>query len=382
MAFTLVPVVKEDLIDREEILGELYDGLSDPGSTTGYAIFGKRRIGKTSILKELQLRLQETAGIVPVYFSVWDLVEPSLLEFCKKLSIEILEGYSFKMGIGYRIGELLRTPISVIKQILGKAEFKVIYKEIELLLSFKTEANLDRVVENTFTRPERISKDMKCVLLIDEFPSIIDLKVNNSVVGESIIRKIRSISENWKRTALCISGSIRSTIKTAVLSSASPFYRQLIVREVGPLEKKWVRELIVRNLPNISDEVIDEIYEFSHGIPFYVQFLGKMLERKKGKISINVVKQVEQEFLREEGNIIFKEEFEKMSPKERLIILAIAYGFHTPKEIAKQVGDKVSNVNRFLFYLKQKGQVYKKEKGMYEIEDPVFTRWIREMIHG
>lgn len=380
MGFTLVPVCKEGFIDREELLEEMYAELRDLKSTVGYAIFGKRRIGKTSILKELQWRLQEKEGVIPVYFSVWDLVEPSLLEFCQKLSVEILETYRLKLGIGYKIRELLKAPISLVRQILDKAEFKVIYKELEFLLSLKEGGDVDRLVERTFTQSERLSKDMKCVLLIDEFPSVLHLRSNNAAVGESIIRKIRTISEDWKRTCLCISGSIRSTMKVAVLSSASPFYPQLVVREVNPLEENWVRELVLRNLPNISDEAIKEIYDFSNGIPFYIQFLGKMLERKKGKVSVEDVQEVEGEFLSEEGEILFKEEFERLSPKERLVVVAMANGFCTPKEIAGQIGERVSNINRFLSYLQEKGQVYRKEKGVYQIEDPVFARWIREKV--
>lgn len=114
MGFTLVPVYKENFIDRSILLDELYAELSNSKSNTGYALFGKRRIGKTSIFKELQWRLEEVKGIVPVYFSVWDLIEFTLLEFCQKLSIAILEAYRPRLGITYKIKELLKTPITVL----------------------------------------------------------------------------------------------------------------------------------------------------------------------------------------------------------------------------------------------------------------------------
>lgn len=85
---------------------------------------------------------------------------------------------------------------------------------------------------------------------------------------------------------------------------------------------------------------------------------------------------VEQEFLLEEGNIIFREEFDNLSSKERIIVLALAKGSKTPKAIAKDVGEKVSNINRFLSYLKEKGYIYREEKGIYRIDDPVFSRWV------
>ena len=380
MRFSLTPVVKEDFIDRDILLEEMYAELSNSESNVGYAILGKRRVGKTSIFKELERRLRKVKGIVPIYFSVWDLIEFTLREFCQKLSVEILEAYRPVLGLGYRIRELLKTPTTMLRQILGKAQFKVIYKELEFLLSIDKEFDKDRLIENTFTLPERLSKTIKCILFIDEFPSILNLKVNNAGIGEPIIRKIRTIFEDWEKTSICISGSIRSTMSVAVLSSSSPFYRQLIIREIKPLEERWVRSLLLRNLPGISKEAIKEIYSFSNGIPFYIQFLGKMLEKRRGSISIKDIREVEWEFLSEEGNIIFKEEFEKLSSKERLIILAISNGHYTPKNIAKEVGEKISNINRFLSYLKEKGEISREEKGVYRIEDPVFARWLREKI--
>jgi len=125
----------------------------------------------------------------------------------------------------------------------------------------------------------------------------------------------------------------------------------------------------------ISEEGIEQIYEFSAGIPFYVQFIGKMLKKKEG-VTIEDIKEIEDEFLREEGDLPFRGEFNDLSSRERLVILQIAKGCHTPKEIATIVKDKVSNVGRFLAYLEDKEYISKREKGYYALEDPVFGKWL------
>ncbi len=232
------------------------------------------------------------------------------------------------------------------------------------------------LVENALDLPEKLAKSTgtKCILMIDEFPSISELKSDNNKIGETIIKKMRTIFENWERTTLCISGSIRSTMKLSVLSSTSPFYRQLIIKEVKPFEREYTKELLSGDI-EITEEGVDEIHNFSTGIPFYIQFIGKMLERRKGA-SVELIKELEEEFLLEEGDILFKEEFDTLSSKERLIAINIAKGCHTPKAIASAVGDNISNVNQFLTYLEQKGYVLKREKGYYILEDPVFARWL------
>ncbi|ATZ61535.2 MAG: ATP-binding protein [Methanosarcinales archaeon Met12] len=380
MRFTLQPVKGEKFINRAELLEEMVAELKDKRSTVGYALYGKRRIGKTSILKEIQRRLEKEDEIIVIYFSVWDLIESTLAEFCQRLSMEVIDAYRPHIGLKYRAKELIQTPLTMLRKILDGSEFKVVYNEIEFLLSRKRDVADGALVEHAFSISEKLAEntDTKCILLIDEFPSIIDLKSNNIKIGEAIIRKIRTIFEDWERTSLCISGSIRSTMNLAVLSSSSPFYRQLIVKEIKPLEREHVGELLSQNL-EIPYEGIEEIYNFSAGIPFYVQFMGKMLEREE-KISLDSIKKIEHEFLMEEGNILFKEEFGTLGPKERLIVINIANGCHAPKELANATGDKISNVSRFLTYLREKGYISKAETGYYVLEDPVFERWLKEVV--
>ncbi len=380
MKFTLQPVKGEKFINRNELLEEMVTELKDKNSTVGYALYGKRRIGKTSVLKEVQRRLEKEDGIAVVYFSVWDLIESNLTEFCQRLSMEIIDAFRPHIGLKYKTIELIQTPLTMLRKILDRSELKVVYNEIEFILSRKKDADEGIFLEHAFNISEKLAKNtgVKCVLLIDEFPSVIDLKSNNTKIGEAVLKKIRTISEDWEQTALCISGSIRSTMNLAVLASSSPFYRQLIVKEIKPLKIEHVRELLLQNL-KVPDEGIEEIYNFSSGIPFYVQFIGKMLERCE-TITLDQIIKIENDFLTEEGNILFKEEFNTLSPKERLIIINIANGCHTPKEIANAIGDKISNVNRFLTYLSEKAYVSKEEKGYYVLDDPVFEKWLKMVI--
>ncbi|OYT35296.1 MAG: hypothetical protein B6U87_00605 [Candidatus Aenigmarchaeota archaeon ex4484_52] len=350
--------------------------LGNVNSNTGYALFGKRRIGKTSALKEVQRRVFRNKNIIVIYFSVWDLIEFTLTEFCKKLSAKIIDAYGPTLGLKFKAKELIQTPIAMLKKILDERELKIVYNNLELFILSKKDIDENSLIENTFYLGENLAKktNTKCVLMLDEFPSVIDLKANNNKIGGSILKKIRSIFENWQRTSLVLAGSTRSTMNLAVLSSASPFYRQLIVKEVNAFEYKYTKQLLLRVL-DIPEAGIKEIHKFTAGIPFYINFIGKCLERVS-KISLETIKETENKFLQEEGNILFTEEFNSLSSKERLIIISIAKGSHTPKEIADAMENKISNINRFLKYLIDKGHIFK-EDSKYFIEDAVFERWLR-----
>jgi len=57
MPFILKPAEGGDFIDREEIIEDMVKTLSSK-SLIGFALYGKRRVGKTSILKEVRRRLR------------------------------------------------------------------------------------------------------------------------------------------------------------------------------------------------------------------------------------------------------------------------------------------------------------------------------------
>jgi AAA+ ATPase superfamily predicted ATPase len=375
--FTLQPATGDTFVGRERLITEMVADLGDISTTSGYALYGKRRIGKTSILLETSRILSENERIVPVYFSVWSLIENTVWEFCRMFCSAILDSYLPHTSLRSRAADLLQLPLTVLRELLDSAEFRFIYHDLEFLLTFRKGVQEEELLDKTFSLAERLAQKTgtKCVLMIDEFPSITDLKLDKARIGEQIVRKLRTSQEIWKHTSLCVSGSIRSTMDLTVLSAGSPFYRQLISREIGPLSFEEVEELYSRIL-KLEKRDVEEIYRFSGGIPFYVQFLGKNLLREKDILS-GTVTGIEKQFLQEEGNLLFRAEFTALSPKERLLVLELARGHNTPKALASVHGDKVSNINRFLMYLEAKGVAHRVNRGVYALQDPVFERWLQ-----
>lgn len=74
MSFTLQPAVRENFVNREEIIEEITSTLTDKNVNMGFALVGPRRIGKTSILREVENRLKNRDDVVIIYFSLWELV--------------------------------------------------------------------------------------------------------------------------------------------------------------------------------------------------------------------------------------------------------------------------------------------------------------------
>lgn len=383
MSFSIKPVVDKDFINRKEELSELLSTLKDTESVIGFALYGKRRVGKTSLLKEAKRRLEKESQTVPIYFSMWDLTEKRVADFAKEFTVKTLDAFKPKLGLKHKTVELLELPFNLLVQVIRELKISIkIRDDITFLLSSdEKKAPPAALIEEAFGLPEQLAKETKtkCILLIDEFPDIIELKSNGHKIGEQIIKKVRTINEDYKHSVLCISGSIKKTMELAAFSRNSAFYGQFVAKEIKPLQKEHVATILKNNLSaEITSEAISKLFEFTGGMPFYVQFIGRILSQKQfKKISAQEIETGTSEFLEEEGDILFTEEIEKLSDSEKEAAITIAVKqCHSPSKIAKETKKELTTTATTLRYLEQKGVITKKEKAQYFLEDPVFEKWL------
>ena len=384
MAFTLQPAVKDDFVNREDILKEMLSTLEDESLRMGFALVGPRRIGKTSILKEVIRKLEKKKSIVPVYFSLWDLVENTLPEFCTRITLSIIESFKPHLSLKLKMKQLLRVPTLKFFEVLRSLDIKIsLLDEIELALKMGKSREIDHntLVEKVFSFGEEMAKEngVRLILVLDEFPSIMNIK-DKTKLGEGIIRKIRTIYESLENTILCISGSIRKTMEITALSPSSAFYRQFLIKNIEPFNLEATKEVLRNNLSiKISAEAINKIYELTGGIPFYLQFLGRELGRSNFKsIDPPKIEKIFDEFLLQEADILFSEQIKSFSDKEKMILSRMAwYGLKTPSEIQKSSVEASNVISRYMEYFLVKGVLEREKKGIYQFIDPVFKEWVK-----
>lgn len=385
MPFTIQPAEGPTFVNREEELKDILATLKDPSSTMGFALYGKRRMGKTSLLRETHRILLEEENIVPIYFSIWDLIEKNVTELVRELTVAIVEEYRPHLSLPHKAKDLLSLPINFIKNVLSELKLSVeIQDSLTLIFSLGKEKQIESgtLIDGVFALPEKLAKETnkKSILLLDEFPDIVDIKINGKKLEEAIIKKIRTIQEGYKRTALNVSGSTRRTMESAILSSTSAFYRQFIVKKIGPFSKEAVEELMEKNLANgkLSPEALDILFDFTAGIPFYVQFIGRYLNKYSAKVmKPEIVKKAIEEFLTQEGDLIFKEEFEKLSDKEKLIVVTMATkGLSELSGISEALKGQITNLGQYMVYLEEKDIILKEQRGFYVFADPIFKKWL------
>lgn len=374
--FTLRPVSGELFIGREELLNTLVGELSRMDSAEGFCIYGRRRIGKTSILKELERRLRTYDRVVPVYFSFWEAGTLSLKDLVERLSEAIIAAYQEKglLRVELSVKKVLGSTREVIARVVSKTKVQVKIEEVEFLLSMRERPPRDYVpvFRQVFNMAEKLAEKTgtKCVLLLDEFPEI--LRIEN---GLQIVKMLRTAYEEYRHTALVISGSVRKTMELAVLSEAAPFYRQLLIKRIQPLTREEVAKFLERYTGIRDEKLANELYDITGGVPFYLQWLGRVGSLRRAEEAV-------EEFIEEEGNVIFQEEFDRLSSMERRIITVLAKGKERPAEIAREAGVETNVATTYLGGLMDKEAVEKVEKGRYRIRDRLFERWIRTAVVG
>ena len=133
--FELKPVTGKKFIDRENILERMIRGLKSTDATISFGLYGKRRVGKTSIIKEVERQLKRETNLVPIYFSVWDLATGSLNEFADILFKSIYDAYKKKLPKAYKFSELLKSSGRILKDVLNRIGLSIkLQDEIEFLL--------------------------------------------------------------------------------------------------------------------------------------------------------------------------------------------------------------------------------------------------------
>jgi len=387
MAFSLKPIYGGKLIGRDNEITEIVNSIKN--NRTGFAIYGVRRVGKTSILLEVKNRLEKKTSFKVIYLSLWGLLPSTLENFLLEFFIQVLDSYLKDIKIKFK--ELIKLNLLSIKKHFENIKISSKLKEqLIYLLDVWKNKDIDalEIAKDILKLPQRLAEEYKCIsiIILDEFPVILEYKD-----GKSVVEYMRTLNEGQSRVIYNIAGSERKTMKNVALSSASPFYKQLISKEIRELTKDNVARFIKRNLQgiNIADDAIDTIYRYSNGLPYYVNLIGITIENSKSELEKEDIldgKKVEAyilRFLNREGSLYYSEEFESLSDPEKFILGTMAlYGASSPKDIARITKKNSSYTAVYLYRLKKKKLVSQDIQGDYKIRDSMFEQWIKYELKG
>ncbi|MGH9922943.1 MAG: AAA family ATPase [Nitrososphaerales archaeon] len=384
MSFYLTPVRGDLLIDREEELRQISSELSKPQSRIGFSLTGIRRVGKTSILYDVREKL-EKKGIVVIYISIWKTIPDTVDSFLSNLFDETMLAFRNKLPLKMKMSELARMGSETLLNLLKHLKLSVdIGDDVSYTVSYVRgeEGDVAKATIHSFSLIDKLARKTrkKCVLILDEFPSIAELKIGKKMVGSSIVKAIRTINENYKNTVLVISGSYMHTMQSVALSHKAPLYKQLINMEIKPLDKEGIAEFIRKYLKRKADEeTINLLLEASGGIPYNLQILGRELDYLGVKqLDAMAVERAVASIIKREGELHFREYMDIMQSTEVKVVKTMALtDAKGPKDIAEKANMQLNEVTALLRSLLDKGILGRLERGEYVFTDNLFKAWLK-----
>lgn len=371
--FLLTPATGASFVGRKELINELLEELAEQKSHIGFCLYGRRRIGKTSVLMKLKSLLNNRKDVVVAYLSLYDFADLSPKTVGEEMVNAVMSAYQEKdlLPLKIKVRKLLDAPLDIVMELLKNVKIEAtVLEHIKILLEHgRKKENYSEYIRHAFNIGETMAKatSTKCILILDEFPEII--KVEN---GIQLVKMLRTQYETQKNTALVISGSIKKTLEMVAVSESSPFYKQLVPKLLLPFSEEETGEFLKLYLGKVDKKEVKRLHELTGGLPFYLQFIGRS-SQYTGNIDEAVSK-----FISQEGNLFFKEEFEKLGDKEKMIVISLSKGKKNLTDIAKELGEPTTTIGRYLPVLIEKELVIKESRGTYRLLDRLFEQWARE----
>ena len=388
MAFTLTPATADDFVGRKKITSELVKQLTSKNKI-GFSLLGIRRVGKTSILKEVERRLAECKQVRVIYMSIWRVSPTTIDELVNVLNRAAINAYQDRLPTKFKFEELLATGKVALARFLQSLKLSAkVANDLELSISFvrREGTDVDAALTGCFSLIEHLGEMTRTtsVLIIDEFPSMVELTygAKNQKIGLSIIKLIRTLYEDFKHTKLVISGSYRQTMRNLVAKQSAPFYRQLLLREIEPFEEYELQEFLHHYLPNLrptNKAVLEEFHQITSGIPYNLQLLGSEIQLEGlNDLDSEKITRVVNTVLQKEGELSFKEFVDDLTPSEVKVLRALSrFSGIKPSEIAAHQFMDKDTVGSSLNLLVGKGIIVRKGRGVYRLTDNLFGEWLK-----
>lgn len=355
---------KDDICDREVEIRLLEKICAAKGRAV---VYGPRRFGKTSVVKNVTLKgfLAKNRKAIALYA---DFFQIGSIEDCTQ-----------------RLRLALETSLS------ERAKIKTFIREIgRYLKHFRLEITLDPMTgapqvalmgehkkgEETLTEIfetlRGLSKDLKTLLVLDEFQDVTKIPALEGV--------LRSDIQDLPNTAVILMGSKRHILSEMFHNTSKPFYAFGVDVEFKKIHReKWlpyIRERLTPLGKKIDREGVDAICDLMRDVPNSVQELCHWVSLSEGReiLTPPVIKQYLMTLIDNKSSR-FREMLAPLSTKEKRVLRALANKQPVSSvgslDFLKEAGVSATATRTILLRFVDQGMTdYSSEEG-YSLVDPL-----------
>jgi outer membrane protein assembly factor BamB len=286
-------------VGREDVFAFIRENLAGQAGENILVLVGERRMGKTSILRQLPLRLGE--AIVPVFIDGQGVgMEPGMANLLYDIGVEVQRG-------------------------LAEAGVKV---ELPPLADFEDRPT-DAFERRLLVEARAALGDRTLLFLFDEFEEL-EARVRSGILEERVFPYLRHLMQYLEGTGFLFAGTHQ--LEDLTTDYWSNLFNLALYRRVGLLEENAARRLISQPVSDYGlvydDLAVDKMLKATAGHPYFLQLLCHTLInlRNRERVSYVTVGDVNRalEEMLELGEAHLAFLWERASPWERAILAAVA----------------------------------------------------------
>jgi len=355
---------EESFIDRQMELSRIENEIAN----ANVLLYGPRRMGKTWLVEKVLLDLRKQYKIHS--FSI-DVSGFSTLESFVAKFVQIL--YSVvqsKLSISRFLRKYFPNSVSA---------FSVSFTPlVQLSIQLSKNKNID-VLSEALELPEKMAKDRKLVIAIDEFQAITSL-------GDDLDKIFRAHIQRQSNASYIFTGSEESLIRKFFLEKESSFYESVIsLRLDDYLPLNDVSAFIKRQFQitgkTITEVALESLLNFTKGHPYFAQFVAREAWMRTTKVcnKATIVGVIDEAV--ERKSYEYDEKISKMKGIKKAALKIIADGYSIfSKDTLEEYNISAQEMNRTIRRLVDSGVVEKVSKGKYRFSDLFFEKYIGERI--
>ena len=349
--------------ESEQLVREVMNG-------NNLALVSTRRMGKTGLIRHCFQFPEIKQGYYTFFIDIYD--SRSLRDLVFALSKEILE---------------------VLKPMGKKAlhGFWECVKSLQASISFDVNGmpslNLGlgdiqapaTTLDEIFRYLEQADKP--CIVAIDEFQQI------GTYAERNVEAVLRTKVQHCRNSFFIFAGSQRHIMMNIFNSPARPFYQSVSMMHLDAIPlvayNPFVKELFTENGKYITDELVEEVYDFFEGHTWYVQLAMNelyILTAKEETCDKPMLKTALDNIIAMQ-DFTYQEIFSRLPDKQKEVIVAIAKekkaeGVTSARFIKQYRLSSSSSVQSGLKGLMEKDMVTQ-EQGVYQVYDKLLGVWLR-----
>jgi hypothetical protein len=379
------PATADGFFDRDVELARVEDAISKlvKGAPKWLCLLGPRKVGKTSLLREVERRLRQSARRRPG-FVVVDVFEtmPVSAQVFREVAIGAVE-VLLARDAGRSLSAAAHDAREWQAALLQAPRFTSLPGALQAqVLNLPQDVPEGAALHQMLELPERLATalDAHLVIALDEFQELAAL----SRAGGDIMALLRSIWQKHRRTTYVISGSARTTLLELTSSARSPFFQHFEVLEVNPFDEAHAVELLTHLSADarhrISAKLARRAFAAVGGSPFYLQVLGEALCLDGGRDEARLRDALQRVLFSDTGrlSLYFLNEFQRLVGRATTLaatLNALADGPLTLTGIAKLLTCAPAAVVGYLGHL---GDAVKRtEDRRWQLADPTFSLWLQ-----